>query len=199
MADPLEVGDQGGQLGPDQAASFDPDWKRGLVELLTTWAPPGMTVVLLDRQRHVLDVNLLDHTGLAPERGFQPMAAPGAKIDTMIERSGVYGLSREWVAFVFGVSGLATDLALSLTIGWRRLGWLDDVRGRGLGRRRRILPRAASCSWSLATAASSAASRAFCASNCAWSRRQFEQDFRALAFMARYAKSMASISPQLYR
>ena len=47
---------------------------------------------------------------------------------------------------------------------------------------------AASCSWSLATVASSAASRA---SN----RRQFGQDFRALAFMARYAKSLAAISP----
>jgi hypothetical protein len=47
---------------------------------------------------------------------------------------------------------------------------------------------AASCSWSLATVASSAASRA---SN----RRQFEQDFRALAFMARYAKSLAEILP----
>ena len=42
---------------------------------------------------------------------------------------------------MFRVSGLATDLALSLTIGRRRLGRLDDVRGRGLGRRRGILPR----------------------------------------------------------
>ena len=47
---------------------------------------------------------------------------------------------------------------------------------------------AASCSWSLATVASSAASRAS-------KRRQFGQDFRALAFMARYAKSPAAILP----
>ena len=32
VADPLEVGDQGGQLRPDQAAAFDPDRERGLVE-----------------------------------------------------------------------------------------------------------------------------------------------------------------------
>jgi hypothetical protein len=51
---------------------------------------------------------------------------------------------------------------------------------------------AASCSCSLATVASSAASRA---SN----RRQFAQDFRALGFMDRYAKSLEPISPQLYR
>ena len=45
------------------------------------------------------------------------------------------------VPFVFGVSGLATDLALILAIGRRRLGRLDDVRRRGLGRCRGILPR----------------------------------------------------------
>jgi hypothetical protein len=51
---------------------------------------------------------------------------------------------------------------------------------------------AASCSWSRATVASSAASRA---SN----RRQFGQDFRAFGFMDRYAKSLTAISPGLYR
>ena len=100
-----------------------------------------MTAVLLNRQRHLIDVNLLDHTGLAPGRGFQPMAAPGTKIDTIIERPVVDGLGRERIPFVFRVSGLATDLALSLTIGRRRLGRLDDVGRRGLGRCRGILPR----------------------------------------------------------
>jgi hypothetical protein len=87
-----------------------------------------MTAVLLNRQRHILDVNLLDHTGLAPERGFQPMAALGTKIDTMIETPGVDGLVRERLPFVLRVSGLAADLALILA--FRRL-WLrrlDDVR-----------------------------------------------------------------------
>jgi hypothetical protein len=141
MADPLEVGDQGGQFGPDQAAAVDPDWKRCRIELLTTRAPCRMTAVLLNRQRHLIDVDLLDHTGLAPGCGFQPMAAPGTKIDTMIERPVVDGLGRERIPFVFRVSGLATDFALSLTIGERRLGRLDDVRRRGLGRCRGILPR----------------------------------------------------------
>ena len=49
---------------------------------------------------------------------------------------------------------------------------------------------AASCSWSRATVASSAFNRASWASNFACKRRQFGQDFRALAFMARYAKSL---------
>ena len=112
-----------------------------VVKLLTTRAPSRMTAVLLNRQRHLIDVNLLDHTGLAPGRGFQPMAAPGTKIDTMIERPVVDGFGRERIPFVFRVSGLATDLALSLTIGGRRLGRLDDVRRRGLGGCRGILPR----------------------------------------------------------
>ena len=147
-----------------------------------------MATVLLNRQRHLIDVDLLNDTGLAPGYGFQPMAAPGTKVDTIVERPVVNRLGRKRLPFVLRVSGLAADFALSLTIGRRRLGRLDDVRGRGLGRRRGILPAAASCSWSFATVASSAASRA---SN----RRQFGQDFRALAFMARYAKSPPVISP----
>ena len=140
MTNPFEIGDQGGQFGSDQAAAFDPDGKRSLAKLPTTRAPSGMTVMLLNRQRHRFDVNLLDHTGLAPERGFQPMAALGTKIDTVIERPGVDGLGRERLPFVFRVSGLATDLAVSLPIGGRRLGRFDDI-GRGrLGRCRGILP-----------------------------------------------------------
>ena len=82
------------------AAAFDPDGKRGLLKLPTTRAPSRMTAVLLNRQRHLIDVDLLDHTGLAPGRGFQPMAAPGTKIDTMIERPVVDGLGRERIPFV---------------------------------------------------------------------------------------------------
>jgi hypothetical protein len=50
------------------------------------------------------------------------VAAPGTKIDTMIERPVVDVLGRQRIPFVFRVTGLATDLALSLTIGGRRLG-----------------------------------------------------------------------------
>src|SRR3954466_10162713 len=124
MTDTLEVGDQGGQSGPDQAAAFDPDGQRSRIKLLTTRAPSRMTAVLLNRQRHVVDVNLLDDSGLGPGRGFHALAAPGTKIDPIIERPVVDGLGRERTSFVLGVSGLATDLALSLPLGRRRLGRL---------------------------------------------------------------------------
>ena len=189
MADPLEVGDQGRQFGTNQAAAFDADGKRGLVKLATTRAPCRMATVLLNRQRHLIDVDLLNDTGLAPGYGFQPMAAPGTKIDTIVERPVVNRLGRKRLPFVLRVSGLAADFALSLTIGRRRLGRLDDVRGRGLGRRRGILPRRRELLLELGDSGlEPAASRA---SN----RRQFGQDFRALAFMARYAKSPPVISP----
>ena len=95
----------------------------------------------LDSTMHLIDVDLLDHTGLEPGCGFQSMAAPGTKIDSTIERPAVDGLERERIALVFRVSRLATDLALNLTIGRRRFRRLDDVRGRRLGRGRGILPR----------------------------------------------------------
>jgi hypothetical protein len=69
------------------------------------------------------------------------MAAARTKIKTMIERPGVDGLGRERIPFVFGVSGLATDLALSLTLRRWRLGRLNDVGRRRLGGCRGILPR----------------------------------------------------------
>ena len=72
MADPLEVGDQGRQSGTNQAAAFDPDGERGLVKFLTARAPSRMTAVLLDRQRHLFDVDLLDHTELAQAAGSNP-------------------------------------------------------------------------------------------------------------------------------
>ena len=100
-----------------------------------------MTAVLLNRQRHLFNVDLLDHTELAPGSGFQPMAAPWTEVNIPIERPGVDGLGWEWVPFVFRVSGLATDLTLGLTIGGKRLGRLDDVRRRRLGRCRGIFPR----------------------------------------------------------
>src|SRR3954447_13009732 len=55
---------------------------------------------------------------------------------------------------------------------------------------------AASCAWRRATVASSAFSRASWASNSAWKRRQFGQDFRALVFMASYATSLTDLRQQ---
>jgi hypothetical protein len=65
---------------------------------------------------------------------------------------------------------------------------------------------AACCSWRLAIVTSIAVSRRDWASNSAcWAlnlackREQFGQDFRAFAFIARYAKAPAAISLLLYR
>ena len=66
-------------------------------------------------------------------------AAPRAKVDVMIEESAVYGFGRKRFTFVLGVSWLATDGTPILAFRERRLGRLDDVRGRGLGGRGRIL------------------------------------------------------------
>src|SRR5271166_6386159 len=105
MTDPLEVGDHGRQCRSNQTAAFDPYGKRSLIELLTTRAPSGMTAVLLNQQRHLMEVNLLDHTGLAPDRRFQPVATSGTKIDMTIERPGVDGFGGERIPFVFRVTG----------------------------------------------------------------------------------------------
>ena len=59
----------------------------------------------------------------------------------MIEGTAVDRLGGECGAFVLGVSGLSPDRAPVLALGRWRLGRLDDVGGRGLGRRRGVLAR----------------------------------------------------------
>src|SRR3954462_15297150 len=100
-----------------------------------------MTAVLLDRQRHLDDVDLLDHAWGDGPHGLEVMATRGAVVEAMIEGPGVDGLGREGDAFVFGVAGLAADAAAVLSLRWRRLGRLDDVGGRGLGGGRGVLAR----------------------------------------------------------
>ena len=89
--------------------------------------------MLLDGQGRFLDVDLLDHPGLTPERGFQPMAAPRARANAMIEEPGIDGFGRERIPFVLRVSGLATDFSPVLAFRERRLRRLDNVRRRWLG------------------------------------------------------------------
>ena len=141
MADSLEVGDHGGQPGPHQAAAFDTDGQWGLIDLLAVRAPPWVTAMLLDHQRHVVDVDLLDHPGHDRGHGLQVMPTPWAKIEAMVERIAVDQFRREVGAFVLGVTRLPADAAslLALRRGW--FGRLDDVRRRWLGRGRGILPR----------------------------------------------------------
>lgn len=140
------------------------------------------------RQRHVVDVDLLDHARLIPGRESRPAAALGAEINPTIERRGVARLGREGMPSVLIVAGLAADLALPLNIRRQRLGRFDDVGRRGSEDVAEFFRVAASCSGSLATIASIAATRV---SN----RRQFGQDFRALGCMARYSHSVDAISP----
>ena len=92
-----------------------------------------MAAMLLDRQRDLADIDLLDHPRRDGQGGAQVMAAAGAGVEAMIEGPGVEGLGREGGALVLGMAGLPADAAFVLSLRWRRLGRLDDVGGRGLG------------------------------------------------------------------
>ena len=140
VADSLEVGDQGRQLGTNQAAAFDADGQRRLELLLTVRAPPWMTAMLLDLQRHVVDVDLLDHPGQNRRHRLQVMAATGTEIEAIVDRRTVDRFRREGIAFVLGVTRLSADAASILTLRRLRLGRLDDVGGRRLGGGRGVLP-----------------------------------------------------------
>src|SRR5205807_2095705 len=131
VAGPLEVGDQRGQGRPDQATPRDPRRERGLIHLPAMGTPPRMAAMLLDRQRHLADVDLLDHPWREGAGGVQILAARGAGVQAVIEGPTVDRLRREGGAFVLGMSELSADLASILALRRWRLGRLDDV-----GRRR---------------------------------------------------------------
>src|SRR4051794_25385843 len=99
-----------------------------------------MTAVLLDRQWHLDDVDLLDHARGDGPHGLEVMATRGAAVEAMIERAAVEGLGREGGAFVLGMAGLPADATPVLALR-RRLGRLDDVGGRWLGGGRGVLAR----------------------------------------------------------
>src|SRR3954471_10618750 len=89
-----------------------------------------MTAVLLDRQRHLDDVDLLNNVRGDGPHGLEVMATRGAVVEAMIEGPGVDGLGREGDALVLGVAGLSADAAPVLALGRWRLGRLAEV-GRG--------------------------------------------------------------------
>ena len=60
VAGSLEIGDESDQAGSDQAAAFDGQGERGIAQLLAVGAPPRVTAMLFDRQRHLMDLDLLD-------------------------------------------------------------------------------------------------------------------------------------------
>ena len=134
MTDPLEVGDDGGQPRPGQAAALDRERERGVMGLATVGAPSRMTAVLVDLQGHVADVNLLDDLDRFGVGQVQVPAAAGAGVEEVVGGGGGEHLGREQLALVCGVSRLAAGLAPLLAGRRLRLGRLDDVRGGGLGR-----------------------------------------------------------------
>ena len=129
VADPFEVGDHGGQPGPHQAAAFDADGQRGLIDLLAARAPPWVTAMLLDHNRYLLTSTCWITRGTIVRHGLQVMPTPWANIEAMVERIAVDQFRRKVGAFVLGVTRLPADTAslLALRRGW--FGRLDDVRG----------------------------------------------------------------------
>src|SRR5512135_2948381 len=139
MTDPLEVRDEGGQGRPDQAAPRDPRGEWGLVELLALRTPSRMTAMLLDPQRHLANLDLLDYPRCDGQCRTQVVPARGAGVEVMIEEPGVDRFGRERGPLVLGVSGLSADAASVLALRRWWLGRLDDVRRGGLGRIRGVL------------------------------------------------------------
>jgi hypothetical protein len=99
-----------------------------------------MTAMLLDRQGHLADIDLLDHPWRDRQGRPQVMAAAGAGVEAMIEGSAVDGFGREGDTLVLGMAGLPADSASILALR-RRLGRLDEVGGRGFGGGRGVLAR----------------------------------------------------------
>src|SRR5512135_1508449 len=170
MTDPLEVSDEGGQGRPDQAAPRDPRGEWGLVELLALRTPSRMTAMLLDPQRHLANLDLLDYPRCDGQCRTQVVPARGAGVEVMIEEPGVDRFGRERGPLVLGVSGLSADAASVLALRRWWLGRLDDVRRGGLEEFEESLRAAASCWLSRATTSLRAASSASRASTRAWSR-----------------------------
>ena len=102
-------------------------------------APVFGASVLLDDQLGRPDIDLLNDVGEISV-AMQLATAAGAGLERVFLPIGdLFGEER--CAFVFGMTGLATNLAFLLPRRRRGRRGLDDVRGRRLGRSRGILTR----------------------------------------------------------
>ena len=97
-------------------------------------APGRMTAVFVDLHGHVEDVNLLDDLDRFGIGQVQMAAAAGAGVEEVVGGDRGEHLGREELALVRGMSRLAAALASRLAGRRLRLGRLDDVGGRRLGR-----------------------------------------------------------------
>ena len=81
-----------------------------------------MTAMLLDRQRHLADVDLLDDPRRDGRLGCRSWPHEGQRVEAMIEGPAVDRLGREGDALVLGVAGLSADaapvLALAAVAAW---------------------------------------------------------------------------------
>ena len=105
---------------------------------------PEMTAMLLDLQRHVLDVDLLDHSRLNRRHGSRSRP-PNArtKIEPIVDKRAVDRFRWEGVAFVPRVTRLSRRCVVVPDPPATPAGRLDDVRRRRLGEVEESLPRTA--------------------------------------------------------
>ena len=73
MTNAFEIGDQGGQVRPQQASLLDPRRQDAAVERATAGTESLVRTMLLNVQRDVAQIDLLDDTG--PEAG-RPQGGP---------------------------------------------------------------------------------------------------------------------------
>src|SRR5260370_27061944 len=78
------------------------------IHLLAVRTPPRMTAMLFDRQRHLVDLDLLDDARCGGG-GLQAMSAGGAELPEVVVRSPVELFAPEQGPFVFWVSRVSAD------------------------------------------------------------------------------------------
>ena len=127
MTHPLQVGDQGRQLGADQAALDDGQRQRHVEGFLTTPTPILVTGMLRDDQRRPGDVDLLDNVRHVTIASQIPAATRTGLENVRLEVRDLF--RRERRTFVFEMSGLAADSPPAAARTFR----LDEIRGRRLG------------------------------------------------------------------
>ena len=130
MANSLHIGHHRSQLWAEQLALFNLRRQRGIVKPPAVFAPVAKSGMFYNGNRFIDDLDLLNHTP-----GVWHKFKDTAAIRTRIKRVGLVMIDLVWRQrrpLMFGMSGLAADLALSIAFGFS--GRLDNIRRGGLGR-----------------------------------------------------------------